>query len=171
MRKKLTKNQRAELSHYLHGLGAEESEIKAALSPGRAWENYRKFQDGKPISVGGVIFGQGQRWEDLNAWLRAQGAGVGEPDEEDLKPVGEGLRDDVAKKVERSDSRAKPSPKKAMSKRRGRGPGKKPRKVTTSVQVEPEMLDRLQVLAEQEERTVSALIRLALRDYLDKKGG
>jgi hypothetical protein len=53
-------------------------------------------------------------------------------------------------------------------KRKGRGPGKKPAKVTTSVQLDPDMVEALQVVAEREERTVSAVIRLAIRDYLER---
>jgi hypothetical protein len=56
----------------------------------------------------------------------------------------------------------------APEKRKGRGPGKKPAKVTTSVQLDPDMVEALQVVAEREERTVSAVIRLAIRDYLER---
>lgn len=56
----------------------------------------------------------------------------------------------------------------APEKRKGRGPGKKPAKVTTSVQLDPDMVKALQVVAEREERTVSAVIRLAIRDYLER---
>ena len=52
------------------------------------------------------------------------------------------------------------------SSQQGRGPGLKPRKKVTSVQIEADQMEMLKVLAQQEERTVSALIRLAVRAYL-----
>lgn len=58
-----------------------------------------------------------------------------------------------------------------QEKRRGRGPGKKPAKQVTTVQLDPDMLEGLQQVAEREERTVSAVIRLAIRDYLEKVNG
>lgn len=54
------------------------------------------------------------------------------------------------------------------SKRKGRGPGKKPPKQITTVQLDPDQLEALQRVAEREERTVSAVIRLAIREYLEK---
>ena len=52
------------------------------------------------------------------------------------------------------------------SSKQGRGPGLKPRKKVTSVQIEADQMEMLRALAQQEERTVSALIRLAVRAYL-----
>ena len=52
------------------------------------------------------------------------------------------------------------------SSKQGRGPGLKPRKKVTSVQIEADQMEMLKALAQQEERTVSALIRLAVRAYL-----
>ena len=52
------------------------------------------------------------------------------------------------------------------SSKQGRGPGLKPRKKVTSVQIEADQMEMLRALAQQEERTVSALIRLAVRTYL-----
>lgn len=53
--------------------------------------------------------------------------------------------------------------------RKGRGPGKKPKKVVTTVQFDPDVLEGLQRVAEREERTVSAVIRLAVREYLERE--
>lgn len=56
-------------------------------------------------------------------------------------------------------------------KRKGRGPGKRPKKVVTTVQLDPDILEGLQRVAEREERTVSAVIRLAVREYLERENG
>ncbi|MEW6647418.1 MAG: ribbon-helix-helix domain-containing protein [Pseudomonadota bacterium] len=56
-------------------------------------------------------------------------------------------------------------------KRKGRGLGKKPKKVVTTVQLDPDILEGLQRVAEREERTVSAVIRLAVREYLERENG
>lgn len=65
-----------------------------------------------------------------------------------------------------SDAKAMPD-----VKRKGRGPGKKPKKVVTTVQFDPDVLEGLQRVAEREERTVSAVIRLAVREYLERENG
>ncbi len=51
--------------------------------------------------------------------------------------------------------------------RKGRGVGKKQSKQVTSFALEPELLAALTERAEREERTVSALIRLAIKYYLE----
>ncbi len=53
--------------------------------------------------------------------------------------------------------------------RKGRGPGKNPVKSVTTVQLGPDLIEGLQAIAIEEERTVSALIRLAIRRYLQQK--
>jgi hypothetical protein len=56
-----------------------------------------------------------------------------------------------------------------QEKRKGRGKGKTPVKKVTSVALEPELLDQLKEKAEQEERSIGSLIRIAVKQYL--KGG
>lgn len=52
-------------------------------------------------------------------------------------------------------------------KRKGRGAGKKQPKQVTSFALEPDLMAALNERAEREERTVSALIRLAIKRYLE----
>lgn len=55
----------------------------------------------------------------------------------------------------------------ADEKPKGRGKGKKPAKQVTSVALDDDLIEALNVRAEREERTVSALIRLAIKHYLE----
>lgn len=50
---------------------------------------------------------------------------------------------------------------------KGRGKGKKPAKQVTSVALDDDLIQALNQRAEREERTVSALIRLAIKHYLE----
>lgn len=52
-------------------------------------------------------------------------------------------------------------------KKKGRGKGKNPSKSVTSVALDEELIAALNERAEREERTVSALIRLAIKHYLE----
>lgn len=52
-------------------------------------------------------------------------------------------------------------------KRKGRGAGKKQSKQVTSFALEPDLMAALLERSEREERTVSALIRLAIKHYLE----
>ncbi|MCK9606697.1 MAG: ribbon-helix-helix domain-containing protein [Methylomonas sp.] len=56
---------------------------------------------------------------------------------------------------------------KQPTKPKGRGKGKKPAKQVTSVALDDDLIQALTERAEREERTVSALIRLAIKYYLE----
>ncbi len=82
------------------------------------------------------------------------------------------LQREIQEPVEPVPMEPEPEPEKPRQKdpekRKGRGPGKKPVKKTTSVQLDPDMVEALKAVAAREERTVGAVIRLAIRDYLER---
>ncbi len=50
--------------------------------------------------------------------------------------------------------------------KRTRGPGKNPSKVATSIQIDRSDLDALRLIAERDDRTLSSVIRLAVKKYI-----
>lgn len=76
------------------------------------------------------------------------------------KSFGQGGVDELEKEFQTDDRLIE------KEKRKGRGKGKKPVKQITSVAFEPELLDQLKCRAEQEERSIGALIRIAVKQYL-----
>jgi len=167
---RLSKADKKRLRDFLISRGYPRPAVARAMEPRwleESWRSYREYLAASTDSSSDRLPSPASPDLAANLSRVLDDAGMSREAREEAERV-------VAARLSSANSKARPKPSGVPPPQpkvpRTRGPGKKPPKVTTSVQMDPEQVERLQVLAEREERTVSQLIRLAVRDYLDREG-
>lgn len=142
--KRLTPNQKKDLAAALRSLGVYSANVNDLLNGQhrrQIFEHYQKRSDF-------VFSHQGQRIRLPFSSLAPRRIA------------------DVVQSTPKENSQSEPEQPIQELKRKGRGKGKNPVKTVTSVALDPELLEQLKERAEMEERSIGALIRIAVKQYL-----